>query len=897
MNSEMKPLVLASLVLMVASLFLAACRADRPPAGSSTGSGFTIGGTVSGLSGSGLVLQDNGTNNLAISANGAFTFTTDVASGGAYAVTVLTQPSDPTQACAVTNGTGSASANVTSVEVACSSAYTIGGTVSGLTGSGLVLQDNGGDNLTIKANGAFTFTTTVASAGQYAVTVLTQPSNPNQTCTVANGSGTANANVTNVNVSCGVGTFSIGGQVAGLSGSGLVLQDNGGDNLNVSKGGTFTFATGLSKGATYSVTVFTQPTNPSQDCTVANGSGTVTTNVGNIVITCSAGTLSVGGSVSGLAGSGLVLQNDGGDNLTIKGNGAFTFDTLVSSGSNYNVTVATQPTDPSQTCTVTNGSGTATGNISSVQVVCPAVFFSIGGQVVGLLPGSTGVELQDNTGDNLPITGNGTFTFTDQIAYNSAYDVSLFVGPTPAQGAVLWNYQGTATANVTSVVVDFGHNDWTWMNGANTANQAGSSTPPCPLSPPTSQNTSAPGSRQYPGTWTDNNGNLWLFGGYGYYYDTSIVPHPPVFLNDMWEYVGTNSYFAGYDSCWALVQSAGSGVGPTPRWDPVTWTDAGGNLWLFGGQDAATNFLSDLWEYSISSNTWTEVAASAPNSTGLYNSPGAFPGSRWGATARYDSSTKLLWLFGGEGYDSNGTLGLLSDLWTYNGSGNTWTFVSGSKLANQAGVYNNPGSNAPGGRQESVSWLDSSGNFWLFGGFDLDSTGQPAALNDLWEYSAGVWTWVSGADTQNQTAVYGTLGTAASGNVPGARWGAAAWTDLSGRLWLFGGQGYDSTGNGSLADLWEFNPTSKLWTWVKGPNSVDQAGLYGIAANPTVWPYVIDFPGSRYGAGYWTLTFTNQLPAGDNGVEFWIFGGQGYDSTGSNPNGYLNDLWRYLPYP
>ena len=65
--------------------------------------------------------------------------------------------------------------------------YTVGGTVSGLTGT-VVLQDNGGDNLSVTANGAFTFATPLASGAAYNVTVKTNPAG--QTCTVANGSGT-----------------------------------------------------------------------------------------------------------------------------------------------------------------------------------------------------------------------------------------------------------------------------------------------------------------------------------------------------------------------------------------------------------------------------------------------------------------------------------------------------------------------------------------------------------------------------------------------------------------------------------------------------------------------------------------------------------------------------------
>ena len=95
------------------------------------------------------MLQDNGGDNLSVSANGPFTFATALAGGAAYSVTVKTNPAG--QSCTVSNGSGSVgSANVTSVAVSCSSAasFTVGGTVSGLSGT-VVLQDNGGDNLSV----------------------------------------------------------------------------------------------------------------------------------------------------------------------------------------------------------------------------------------------------------------------------------------------------------------------------------------------------------------------------------------------------------------------------------------------------------------------------------------------------------------------------------------------------------------------------------------------------------------------------------------------------------------------------------------------------------------------------------------------------------------------------
>ncbi len=135
---------------------------------------------------------------------------------------MLTQPSGPAQTCVVSSGSGTVgSANVTNVAVTCTTAtYTIGGTASGLAGTGLVLQDNGGNNLAVAANGSFTFSTPIATGVAYAVTVLTQPTGPAQTCAVASGSGTvASANVTSVAVTCTTATYTIGGTVSGLAGT------------------------------------------------------------------------------------------------------------------------------------------------------------------------------------------------------------------------------------------------------------------------------------------------------------------------------------------------------------------------------------------------------------------------------------------------------------------------------------------------------------------------------------------------------------------------------------------------------------------------------------------------------------------------------------------------------
>jgi len=413
---------------------------------------FTIGGTVSGLiTGRSVTLLDNGTDSLTVTANGAFTFKTALATGAKYNVTVGTQPTAET--CTVTGGSGTVgTANVTTVKVACTAkTFTIGGTVSGLiTGRSVTLLDNGADSLTVTANGKFTFKTPVASGSAYKVTVSVQPTG--ELCTVTGGTGTVgSANVTTVAVACKA-TFTIGGTLSGLiTGRSVTLLDNGADALKLTANGTFTFKTALVTGAKYNVTVGTQPAG--ELCTVTGGSGTVgTANVTTVKVACKANTYTIGGTVSGLiTGRSVTLLDNGTDSLTVTANGAFTFKTAVASGAKYNVTVGTQPTG--ETCTVTGGSGTVVAaNVTTVKVACTAKTFTIGGTVSGLNSG-TSVTLLDNGADSLTVTANGAFTFKTPVASGAKYNVTVGTQPT-GETCTVTNGSGTVVAaNVTNVAV------------------------------------------------------------------------------------------------------------------------------------------------------------------------------------------------------------------------------------------------------------------------------------------------------------------------------------------------------------------------------------------------------------------------------------------------------------
>ena len=417
---------------------------------------YTIGGEVTDLAGGTLVLQNNGGDDLALSSNGAFTFSTPLANGNGYTVTVLTQPSNPSQTCSIANGSGTVGGtDVTDIEVTCTTdKFTVGGEVSGLDGDQVVLQNEGGDDQIITANGSFTFSPQ-DDATSYDVTILIQPSDPSQTCTVTNGSGNlAGTDVTNIDVTCVTDQFTIGGTVSDLEGSGLVLQNNNGDDLAISANGTFTFPTALNDLSAYSVSVLTQPSDPSQTCTVANGSGNLAgTDVTNVDVTCVTDQFTIGGTVSDLEGSGLVLQNNNDGDLSISADGPFTFPTALDDLSAYSVTVLSQPSNPSQSCSISNDSGNLAGaDVTNVDITCTTDQFTVGGEVSGLAGDQ--VVLQNEGSDDQIVTTNSSFTFSPQDD-STSYDVTVLTQPDdPSQTCTVLNGTGTLTGeNVINVEV------------------------------------------------------------------------------------------------------------------------------------------------------------------------------------------------------------------------------------------------------------------------------------------------------------------------------------------------------------------------------------------------------------------------------------------------------------
>ncbi|MES9939176.1 MAG: hypothetical protein ABW104_20045 [Candidatus Thiodiazotropha sp. 6PLUC2] len=176
--------------------------------------------------------------------------------------------------------------------------------------------------------------------------------------------------------------YRVGVTVNDLYGGSLVLQNSNQDRLNISEDGHYTFTSILYDGESYHVTVVTQPVN--QNCNVENSTGTIDgSDISDLIVTCQAIDYRVSGYVTGLTGSGLVIQNNGGDDLSISSNSDFIFPTELEPGHDYLVAIATQPNG--QTCRVVNGSGTLNDR-QHTQVVISCPLSSVTPEVKGINP-------------------------------------------------------------------------------------------------------------------------------------------------------------------------------------------------------------------------------------------------------------------------------------------------------------------------------------------------------------------------------------------------------------------------------------------------------------------------------------------------------------------------------
>lgn len=403
------------LVLLTALLFMTSLMMG----GSSLGGGgcfgqlesFSVGGSLSGVSAT-LILQNNAGDDLSLNSDGEFTFATFLAEGSAYSVTVLTQPEG--QICTVTHGTGIiTSVNITNIEVTCASeseSFTLGGSVSGLSGGTVILQNSDSQQVSVSSDGSFQFATPLAEGSSYQVTVLTQPTG--QFCTLSNGSASnISADVTNISVTCEPLAYSVGGNVTGLTllSGAVTLENDSVDTVDVSSDGPYSF--NLDYGSDYSIGILTQPTGQNCEITFCPGSlasgicsGTVTSDIGDMDVVCTNNDYNVGGSLTGLA-DGLIVtvENNGASAMPLVSNGPYAYS--LEFGTSYSIEIVS-PQPSGQECVISGcAGGTLVGGVCSGTVSAEVTDIDITCAYIIAYVSST----DDNSVYYCTINSNGTF--------------------------------------------------------------------------------------------------------------------------------------------------------------------------------------------------------------------------------------------------------------------------------------------------------------------------------------------------------------------------------------------------------------------------------------------------------------------------------------------------------
>jgi len=420
---------------------------------------YTLGGTVSGLPGDSTVdvVLSLGDADTTATASGNFQFSLALPDGFNYGVTIPVQPTG--YICTVTNGNGVLTSNTNDIVVDCAEIYDIIGTATNIPEP--ITITNGGDSVTISADGAWSLVDILDDGEAYNLQVAAQPDG--YTCVITPNSGSANAaDVTNVSVICQPTVieedYDISGSVTGLSGS--VTLTNGGDSVVVSEDSpNWTIVDTVAHGSGYDISVSENP--PGYTCEVSSGAtGTATGDVTGVSVSCTQDQYTVGGTsvtipYGGLTDGAITISLNG-EFITIPGGSSiFEFPGTLVYNDDFEVNIVNYP--PGQDCVVVNGVQVVTGNIDNIQIICTATTHTVGGEantipVSGLSDGIVQISL--NGGDPVSISGDSaSFDFDEELTYGDNYQVTIVTQPV-GQTCVISNGSGRVTGDVTDVAID-----------------------------------------------------------------------------------------------------------------------------------------------------------------------------------------------------------------------------------------------------------------------------------------------------------------------------------------------------------------------------------------------------------------------------------------------------------
>lgn len=229
--------------------------------------------------------------------------------------------------------------------------------------------------------------------------------------------------------------YHVSGVVEGLAEENqLSMVINDGDAFSVGANGEFVYPDVILDGYDISVHVTEQPTTPSQTCIPYPEQGTIDgQDFTDLFINCETNRYSIGGSLSGLAeGSHIVLQNNEGDELVLNADGIFTFSEFLVDESDYQVSIVSLETTANKVCTLSNQSGTLSGeDVNNVDIICVDTYL-VGGHVIGLEAGNQ-IALSINSSPDLGISENGDFVFSERIPDGANYTVRVVSQPASGQ--------------------------------------------------------------------------------------------------------------------------------------------------------------------------------------------------------------------------------------------------------------------------------------------------------------------------------------------------------------------------------------------------------------------------------------------------------------------------------